>query len=420
MERITAKNFGTVNWKTLIVSIDIGKIFNMGYLRFVGGGEVEPFKFFNNGRGFRKLWTEISKASNRFSPEDVIVGFESTGAYGEPLVHYLRGKKGIRLVQVNPVHTKRLKELQDNSPNKTDRKDPKVIADIMQLGHGLTLVVPEGASAELRRLSHARERNVQRRTALLNQLQELVFVIFPEFSQQMQDFKTKSARYLLKHFPAPEDIVAYGLEPLTDVLRKVSRGKLGAHRARNLYEAAQDSVGIRQGRESILLEIEETLNAIEAADRFISRLEQQLCKHLHAIPASRYLLSMHGIGEITAAGLIGEVADFGKFHTISEITKLAGLDLFEISSGKHRGIRRISKRGRPLMRKLLYFAALNTVREGGVMHEKYRAYIDRGMMKNKALIAIARKILGILFALVRDHREYVENYSKAATMKQVA
>ncbi len=420
MGSITAKIVRTVNWKTLIVSIDIGKIFNMGYLRLVGGDEEKPFKFSNNGRGFHKLWAEISKAIEAFSPDDVIVGFESTGAYGEPLVHYLRGKKGIRLVQVNPVHTKRVKELQENSPNKTDRKDPKVIADIIQLGHGLTLVVPEGTAAELRRLSHARERSVQRRTALFNQLQELVFVIFPEFSQQMKDFKTKSAQYLLKHFPAPEDIVAYGLEPLTDVLHKVSRGKLGAERAKSLYEAAQDSVGIREGRESLLLEIEEILSIIEASDLFISRLEQHLCNYLHQVPASRYLLSMHGIGEITAAGLIGEVADFDKFHTISEITKLAGLNLFEISSGKHRGMRRISKRGRPLMRKLLYFAALNTVREGGVMHAKYRAYVDRGMLKNKALIAIARKILGILFALVRDHREYVKGYSGTAHMKQVA
>ncbi len=111
MGRITAKKALTVKWKSLIVSIDIGKIFNMGYLRLVGGGEVKPFKFFNNGRGFRKLWAEISKAIQAFSPEDVVVGFESTGAYGEPLVHYLRAKKGIRLVQVNPMHTKRVKAL---------------------------------------------------------------------------------------------------------------------------------------------------------------------------------------------------------------------------------------------------------------------------------------------------------------------
>ncbi|TLD42646.1 MAG: Mobile element protein [Candidatus Jettenia ecosi] len=70
------------------------------------------------------------------------------------------------------------------------------------------------------------------------------------------------------------------------------------------------------------------------------------------------------IGEVTGAGLIGEGGDFTKHKTIAEITKLAGLDLFEVSSGKHKGSRHISKRGRPLMRKLLFYAAINVVREG--------------------------------------------------------
>ena len=46
------------------------------------------------------------------------------------------------------------------------------------------------------------------------------------------------------------------------------------------------------------------------------------------------------------------------------VTVLAGLDLFEVSSGKHKGERHISKRGRPLMRKLLFYAAINVVRKG--------------------------------------------------------
>ena len=45
------------------------------------------------------------------------------------------------------MHTKRMKEVNDNSPLKTDDKDPRVIADIIRLGHALTVVVPEGDAA---------------------------------------------------------------------------------------------------------------------------------------------------------------------------------------------------------------------------------------------------------------------------------
>ena len=180
MREIKTKGTRIVNAKTLIATVDISKFKHMGYYRCPDGTDVRPFEFLNNGSGFQKFWEGIVESMETHGLQDVVVGFESTGPYAEPLIHYLR-KKPVRLVQVNPMHTKRLKELQGNSPNKTDRKDPKVIADIIELGHALSVVVPEGPAAELRRLTQARERSVQGRTALFNTLQHLVFVVFPEF-----------------------------------------------------------------------------------------------------------------------------------------------------------------------------------------------------------------------------------------------
>ncbi len=167
MNEIQAKKLKKINNKTLIATVDIGKNTMMGYWRCPDGTEGKPFEFFNNGRGFSKFWKKISDAQKTHELENMVVGFESTGCYGEPMVHYLRRRK-VELVQVNPMHTKRLKELQSNSPLKSDKKDPKVIADIIELGHALTLVVPEGAAAELHRLTNTRERSIVKRTALFN------------------------------------------------------------------------------------------------------------------------------------------------------------------------------------------------------------------------------------------------------------
>lgn len=421
MKKIQTKGNRIVNGETLIATVDLGKTTNVGYLRCPDGTDIKPFEFFNDGNGFNRLWGYISKIMKTKGLKDVIVGFESTGPYGEPLIHYLQ-KRGVKLVQVNPMHTKRLKELQGNSPNKTDKKDPKVIADIIELGHALSLVVPKGVAGELRRLTQARERAMQRRMGLLNQLHDLIFIIFPEFLQVMKSVKRKSAQYLLSNYPTPQDIMRLGLSSLTLALKKISRGTLQEERAKALYEAARRSVGIKEGKESILLEIRSMLSFIEASDRFITDIEKRMSKYLGEIPYSKHILSIKGIGEITAAGLIGEVGDFSEFKTISEITKLAGFDLFEISSGKHKGRRRISKRGRSLMRKLLFFAALNVTRKGGILHEQYQRYLQRGMLKMKALVAIARKLLRIIFALVRDHKNFVYDYAKTQKLllKEVA
>lgn len=411
MQKIQTKKLKFVNDKTLIATVDIGKGFNMGYARCPDHSEIKPFEFANNRAGFDLFWNRLVEARDAKDMDNIVVGFESTGAYGEPLQHFLKNKP-VRLVQVNPMHTKRVKELQGNSPNKTDKKDPKIIADIITLGHSLTVVIPEGAAAELRRLTLARERANKRRTALYNQLQDLIFISFPEFLQIIKNVKTKTALHILQTYPNPQAIIAVGMERLAADVNRVSKGRMAPAKAKALSEAARVSAGIVEGRFSVGLEIQATLEAITAIDNFIVRLEEEMSHRLEEIPYSHLLLSMKGIGRITVAGLIGEVGDFNSFATQKELLKHAGFDLFEISSGKLRGSRRISKRGRPLLRKLLFFAALNTVRKGGVMYEHYQKHLKKGMKKIKALVAIARKLLGIIFALVRTKREYQEDYQK--------
>ena len=54
------------------------------------------------------------------------------------------------------------------------------------------------------------------------------------------------------------------------------------------------------------------------------------------------------------------------------------------------------------------------------MYTAYQRHLDQGMPKIKALVAIARKLLGVIFALVRDHSEYIENFSKGEMFKLAA
>lgn len=419
MKPTKTKKIKIINKKTMIAALDIGKTAHYAYLRAPNGKDAKPFHFYNFRKDFDTFWIKLCQFKREHELEDIVVGFESTGSYAEPLFHYLR-KKPVRLVQINPMHSKRLKELTGNSPNKTDTKDPRVIADVISLGHALTLVVPEGPAAQLRRLTHARERALKRRTAAINQLQDLIFVIFPEFMAIMKDISTKTASYLIKTYPTPESIVALGVEFLATIIKEISRGRLGRQRAEELFNAAQRSVGVNEGKRSILLEIEYLISQISADNKFIASLEKNMEKYLGKIPYSCCLLSIKGIGRVTVAGLTGEVGDFKKFHTISEMMKLAGLDLFEISSGKHRGKRRISKRGRSLMRKLLFFAAINVVKSNGIMYKRYQEMLERGMPKMKALVAISRKLLILIFALARDNTVYVENYSNIHHFKLAA
>ena len=109
MNKIETKKLKKVNEKTLIVTVDIGKTTNTGYGRCPDRTEIKPFEFSNNGQGFKKFWDRMVEAQKANHLEEIVVGFESTGSYGEPLQHFLM-KRPVKLVQVNPLHTKKLKE----------------------------------------------------------------------------------------------------------------------------------------------------------------------------------------------------------------------------------------------------------------------------------------------------------------------
>ncbi len=220
MKNKSHKKSREIRQDTLITGVDIGSRDHTAYFTTISGKKVGSLKFENNRCGFEKFWSSIMRSKWNASCRDILLGFESTGTYGEPLVHYLR-QKPVNLVQVNPMHTKRTKDICDNTPLKTDEKDSEVIANIIKIGKWLSLVVPEGAKADLRVLTKIREKHVHDLTADYNRLRKQYSCSFPEFSSIIKDLKCKTAQYLIAKYPMPEDYDFMSAEELSRELRQV-------------------------------------------------------------------------------------------------------------------------------------------------------------------------------------------------------
>ncbi len=82
----------------------------------------KPLKFANTRSGFEAMW------ARRPTGRRLVGGIESTGPYWMPLAHWLRQKPGVTIVLVNPLHTHKLKEVDDHTPSKHDAKDAGIIA----------------------------------------------------------------------------------------------------------------------------------------------------------------------------------------------------------------------------------------------------------------------------------------------------
>src|SRR5699024_8190416 len=119
---------------TLIIGIDVAKDKHVARAQDDRGFEFRKRLFFENRiEGFEKLLNWASSIQQEQNKKNVIFGVEPTGPYWLSLAYYLVAKEHT-FVLVNPMHVKRIKELDDNSPSKNDTKDARVIAQLIKDG----------------------------------------------------------------------------------------------------------------------------------------------------------------------------------------------------------------------------------------------------------------------------------------------
>ena len=395
---------------TLIVGVDIAKA--VQWARFVDyrGLEVgKALRFQNDKIGFGNILASIIANCNLIGMNNVIVGLEPTGHYWKTLANYLM-LHGITVVMVNPYHAKRAKELDDNSPTKNDKKDALTIAKLVRDGRYYETYMPQDVYAELRVLSTARISLIKRRNALQNTITAVLDEYFPEIETVFKSPLTgKASLQILKSCPFPALILKMSVDEIVDELRKAVKKTVGRKKAQQLHDAAKTSIGVGYGIESAKLKIGSMVEELELLTNQLERLEVELKKALTATGYAAIILRVPGIGVVTAASFLGEIGNPMRFANPRQISRMAGYNLVEDSSGKNKSGTVISKRGRRNLRSVLYQMAFTLVAVNKEMKELY-AYLKtrpNNPLKNKqALIVIAKKAISVIYNLIKKNTVY--------------
>ena len=337
----------------------------------------------------------------------IIVGCEPTGHYWFPLAGHLKDK-GILLVTVNPYHVKQTKELDDNSPTKTDQKDPKTIAKLVIGGNYGIPYIPEGVYADLREAVSSRDRINKELNASANRIQRWLKIYFPEYLDVYKTFDSMSGLMVLEQAPLPEDVIVLGIEGVNKIWRAAKLRGIGIKRATTLVESAHNSIGIKGGN-CARLELQMLLEDHKTKKRQLEMIEEVLTNETMKVPNVEKLLAIKGIGIITVAGFIAEVGDIRRFDSPKQIQKLAGFELRKNSSGKHKGQTTISKRGRRRLRRVLYQAVLPLLKNNPEFRAVYEYYTNRlkNPLKGKqASIAVSCKLIRVFYTLLSKGVDY--------------
>lgn len=289
---------------------------------------------------------------------------------------------------------------------KTDAKDAYVIAETARLRRDLAVVAATGDSdRDLALLTARRADLVADRVRMLNRLRSLLTGVAPTLERAFDYSTHKGALVLLTGYPTPQRLTRMGQSRLQGWLRaRHVRGY--AQVAARAIEAAHAQKVRLPGEDVAADLVAEMATDILALDARLSTLDERLTTAFRAHPHAPAIESMPGFGPVLGAMLLVAAGDLRSYPDPGHLAAAAGLIPVPKDSGRRVGnVHKPRRYSRPL-RHALYLSALSSLRTEGANRDYYQKKRAAGRTHKQALIALARRRVDVLWALIRDHRTY--------------
>ena len=399
---------------TYYVGIDVSK-FKHTCCIISGDGEIvkKSFDFSNSKEGFDSL-IEIFKSIDQSELLFQIV-MEATGHYHECLYRYLVANNYLAQIK-NPVVINRFKQSEYLDKAKTDNLDALLIAQYASKHPFSPSMLKSYNIERIRRISRAKYFLYQDKERTVNHLHRYLDESFPElipFLRKREDIKryqgrnffdSKTNLWFVENFPSAKKF-SNARSETAEKLRRMSKGAFSLVKFNELRKIAKESIGVSfQETEEIIIQLVQELRNIQERN---DKLDELLIPLIDE--TSPNLLTVPGIGYRLAGLLISEIGDASQFPSADKIIKFAGLDVRVYQSGtieKHGAIR---KRGSPLLRYALFQAAEKARIHCPEIAEFYSKKKGEGKHPICALTHTARKILRIVWALLKTGQNYSQS-----------
>ncbi|WP_053723184.1 IS110 family transposase [Saccharothrix sp. NRRL B-16348] len=291
---------------------------------------------------------------------------------------------------------------------KSDAKDARVIAETARMRTDLTPVTAtDDLVVELTRLTAHREDLMADWVRGVNRLRELLTGIFPALERAF-DYSMRSALVLLTGFQTPDAIRAAGPEGVAAFLREHGAWPKGIPgMAADAHAAALAQTVRLPGEATTAALIARQAAVLLELDRRIKDTDKLITSRFREHPQAGIIESLPGLGPHLGAEFVvatgGNLAGFG---TSGRLASYAGLVPVAQDSGRVTGNLRRPKRYNRKLRRVFYMAALSSLRVSGPSRAFYDKKRGERLVHTQALLALARRLVDVLWALLRDGRTF--------------
>jgi transposase len=314
-----------------------------------------------------------------------VIAIESTGVYWRPVFNVL--EEGRTIVLVNAQHMKAV------PGRKTDVKDSQWLADLLRHGLLKASFIPPKPIRELRDLLRYRKTLVQERSQEVNRVQKVLETANVKLSSVATDVLGKSGRSMVDALISGQD------DP--ESLAELARGRLRA----KLPDLRLALHGRVQPHHRVLLT--RILAHIDFLETSLAQLETEVEAYLAPFEEAMVLIqSIVGIGETAAAAIIAEIGtDMSRFPSEKHIASWAGVCPGNKQSGGKRLSSHVTKGNTYLRAILCEVAWAITHTKDNYLSSFYHRLVRRHG-KQKAILALAHKVLVIIYQVLRTKKPY--------------
>ena len=377
------------------VGIDISK-YKHDFCIISNTGEVivENSSFENNKKGFQSLLEQLKP----YDKSQVHIAFEATGHYSMNLEFFLIDKE-FSFMKINPLIIKQFLKTRSLRRTKTDKTDALNIAEYL-------MSVPYKPNSlllyhiySLKSLCRTREQLIKERSKFAVLLTNELDKSFPELKPFFNNIISSTLLFILDKYKNPSHIA---LMKDYDSIRCISRGKFTYAKFAKLKELAKNTVGYHDDNTDLLISTYVSLynyfnDKIVPIDKQISTIIKELNPSILSIP---------GIGEISAASIISEYGDISCFSSPAKMLAFAGLEPSINQSGTLESNGKMVKHGSGHLRYVLMNTSLTLLKFNPIFYDFYLKKRSEGKPHRFALSHVCKKLVRLIYTLETKHVDF--------------
>lgn len=395
---------------TLCIDVSKSKSYASAF-RSPGNPFSKPFCFTHTEDGMKQVKVVLDQiqADTNLKPSIVL---EATGNYSKSLVHYFQAI-GYDVIVLNPLITSTQKR-KSMRKIKTDPIDTYRIAQVYYMNPYSPNISINEKYEELRNLCRQWDGLNILYTETQLRFQSILDLVLPNLDRVFRDLCSPTCIELVSNYPTYSSILEAGMDNIMSILKVSKQSKEWCcKKAELLFSFAKESLPYDKAQQSNLQVLKSYITILKTFKKELTDMRALIVSRAGSLSEFPLLSSIPGVGEITAATILGEIGDISRFGSPKKLIAYAGLDPSVFQSGKFNAKNnKISKRGSHYLRKALYqasFAGVSKQKSGvrnTTLYQYYTKKIEEGKAYKVALTATSNKLLRIIYGILKNGESF--------------